>query len=103
MNSAEEGSPTEPPLSSVVDLPIGYPALADTYDFPHALDSHAKLSVAKKPANVCGNLVSPNFEKHQTISRMEQSWMIKAVVMGEEGWSLQGVEQGNNVFAVFHP
>jgi hypothetical protein len=86
-----------------MDLPVGYPTLADAYDFPHTLGSRAKRSVAKKPANVLGNIVSSNFEKHQAVPRMEQSWMIKTVVVSEEGWSLQGVEQGNNVFAVFHP
>lgn len=50
--------PTDPSLSSLVHLPGGYTTMADTDDFPHTLNSCAKLSMAKKPANIMGNLVS---------------------------------------------
>jgi hypothetical protein len=50
-------SPTDNLLFSLVQLPIAHAAVADTYDFAHALGLRAKRLVTQEATNILGSLI----------------------------------------------
>ena len=82
----ENRSPLECLLPFQVHLPVAHATMAHPHDFAQALRSRAESLMTQKATNVLSRFISPNFEVHQAISKMEQGWTIKAVVTGEKGW-----------------
>jgi hypothetical protein len=70
-----------------VYLPVTDVAVADSYDFAHALRLRAELRVAEETANVLRRFVVPDIEKDQSVPLMPQRGTIKAVIQGEKSWA----------------
>jgi hypothetical protein len=85
-------SPTDNALFSLMQLPIAHVAMADTYDFAHALDLRAKRLVTQEATNICGSLIVQHIKPDQTITGVAQLRTIKPVIAREEGRTVQGME-----------
>jgi hypothetical protein len=73
-------SPTDSALFSLVQLPIAHAAVADTYDFAHALGLRANRLVTQEATNICGSLIVQHIKPDQTITGVAQLCAIKPVI-----------------------
>jgi hypothetical protein len=95
-------SPTDNALFSLVQLSIIDAAVADTYDFAHALGLRAKRLVTQEATDICGSLIVQHIKPDQTITGVAQLRAIKPMIAREEGRTAQCMKQREDVIAIFH-
>lgn len=96
-------SPTERSLPLLTHLPVSAATVTNLYDLSPALQLALKWFVTKKAANIASCFVNVHIKMHQTITSMEERWMIKPMVTGEKRWVLERMQERNNFLAIFHP
>jgi hypothetical protein len=75
----------------------------DADNFTHALCLCSKGNMAQETANKLCSFIKVDIEKHQAISPVAQISLVKIVIAGEKGRSAQGMQEWNNLIAIFHP
>src|SRR5258708_6637453 len=89
--------PREPALLLLMNEPDGQSSWHDPNDAAHPLGLCVQLTMSQYPADIVRYHLFLDLEVDQTIPFMTQATIIEIAVEREERWSVQLVQQRNNL------